>query len=247
MINRQRVVSFGVDRLSKAGVLEAVEQLAVRRQSSYVCVANVHMVMEAFDDEDFRSVVSDADLVVPDGMPLVWVMRMAGVKGQQRVRGPDLMPQLCGLAVERRLKVGFIGGREDVLKSLCAKLRQDFDGIEIVYAYSPPFRSLSEDEKSEIIANINESGANILFVGLGCPKQERWMASHRGRVSAVMLGVGAAFDLYSGAIRQCPLWLQRVGLEWVYRLKEEPRRLAGRYFKHNPRFVWLAARQLLGL
>lgn len=246
-MNRQKVVSFGVDRLSPLSVVEAVVDAAAAGQSTYVCVANVHMVMEAFDNPEFMDVVSNADLVVPDGVPLVWVMRMAGVKGQQRVRGPDLMPRLCDVAEKRGLRVGFIGGKEDVLTSLKQKVEAEHPALNVVYCYSPPFRPLSEHEEKGIIDEINSSRVQILFVGLGCPKQERWMAARKGKVNAVMLGVGAAFDLHTGAIKQCPRWLQQMGLEWAFRFKEEPRRLAGRYLKHNPRFIWYAARQLIGI
>lgn len=245
-MNRQRVVSFDVDCVSLESTVNTVCKWAEEERSAYVCVANVHMVMEAFDSLRFQTVVKNADLVVPDGMPLVWVMRLAGIRDQTRVRGPSLMPLLCGAAEKKKLSVGFIGGADGVLKELKRKVEIEFPCLDVAYCYSPPFRSLSDFEAEAIVQDINSSGVNILFVGLGCPKQEKWMAEHIGRVRSVMLGVGAAFDLYAGTIKQCPMWLQSIGMEWAFRFKEEPRRLAGRYFRHNPRFVMCAIRQLLG-
>ena len=150
---------------------------------------------------------------------------------------------LCGRA---GLSVGFYGGRQEVLEAIKARAARDFPKLNIAYAYAPPFRELSEEEDAKVVAGINEATPDILFVGLGCPKQENWMAAHRGEVKAVMVGVGAAFDFYAGNLREAPEWLSNIGLEWLFRLAMEPRRLWRRYLFLNPRFMWLAARQLLG-
>jgi len=210
-------------------------------------VANVHMAMEAYDSREFRRIVNSADLVTPDGMPLVWMLRKLGVSDQQRVYGPALMDRVCEVASRQGVPVGLYGGQRETLESLVKSMRSRFPKLRIAYAYSPPFRPLSDEEDERVVQEINNSGARILFVGLGCPKQERWMAEHKGRVQAVMLGVGAAFDFHAGKVPQAPGWMQRMGLEWLFRLATEPRRLWRRYAKHNPRFVVLALMQLLGL
>jgi N-acetylglucosaminyldiphosphoundecaprenol N-acetyl-beta-D-mannosaminyltransferase len=202
------------------------------------------MIMEAHDAPAFRAVLDAADLVCPDGMPLVWALRGKGAPEQRRVSGPDLTLELCAAARDAGVPVGFHGGRPEVLAALVPSLRARFPGLDVAYAVSPPFRQLSPDEDAQAVDDINRSGASILFVGLGCPKQERWMAAHRGRVHAVMLGVGAAFDMHAGMLRQAPRLLQRTGLEWAFRLAMEPRRLWRRYAQHNPRF---AARILIEL
>ncbi len=216
-------------------------------ESRYVCAANVHMIMEAFDSPDFREVVNSADLVVPDGMPLVWMMRLKGCRSQERIYGPTLMLRVLESAVNGNIPVGFYGGRPEILEMLVEKMQVRYPKLAIAYAFSPPYRELNFDEDTEIIQKINHSRAQILFVGLGCPRQEKWMAMHRGLIRSVMLGVGAAFDFHTGSVPQSPAWLQKLGLEWSFRLAVEPRRLWRRYLYHNPRFIALAVADLLGL
>jgi N-acetylglucosaminyldiphosphoundecaprenol N-acetyl-beta-D-mannosaminyltransferase len=217
---------------------------ASRHESRYLCLANVHMVMEAYDSPDFRAVLLSSDLNCPDGMPLVWMQRAFGAAGPQRVRGPELMLRVCAAAARAGIPVGLYGGRPEILETLAATLLGRFPGLQLAYRCAPPHRPLSAQEDERIVMEITDSGARILFVGLGCPKQEKWMAAHRGRVPAVMLGVGAAFDMHAKALAQAPRWMQDAGLEWAYRLAREPRRLAGRYLKQNPRFMALALREL---
>jgi N-acetylglucosaminyldiphosphoundecaprenol N-acetyl-beta-D-mannosaminyltransferase len=214
--------------------------------SRYVCVATVNNVMEAYDSAAFRRVMNEADLVTPDGMPLVWGLRLLGSRNASRVYGPDLTPIVLQLAMENRIPVGFYGSSPAVLERLQSVLAGRFPTLQIAYAFSPPFRPLTSEEDEEIITAINRSGARILFIGLNTPKQDFWMAAHRGRVQAVMLGVGAAFDFLAGTKSQAPRWMMKIGLEWFYRLMTEPRRLWKRYLKHNPRFVVLFTMQLLG-
>lgn len=239
------ILGARIDLTSYDEASALVIEWAGKGESRFVCAANVHMVMEAYDAPDFQQIVNTADLVTPDGMPLVWAMRLLGAKKQQRVYGPDLTLHVARTAATRGIPIGLYGGTSLAVQKLAERLCQSYPSSQIVYCYSPPFRPLTEEEDAAVVAAINASGARILLVGLGCPKQERWMAAHKGRVHAVMLGVGAAFDIHAGLKPQAPAWMQRNGLEWLFRLKAEPRRLWARYFFYNPRFLILMARQLL--
>lgn len=212
-------------------------------ESRYVCVANVHLTMESHDSDEYRTIVNGADLVTPDGMPLVWALRMFGVASATRVAGFKLTLRVLECAAAEGVAVGFYGGSPAVLRRVVDECAQRFPTLRVAYAYSPPFRPLMAEENLAVIAEINTSAARILFVGLGCPKQERWMAMQRGTVNAVMLGVGATFDFLAGMKPQAPGWMQQAGLEWLFRLATEPRRLWWRYAYHNPRFVALLAEQ----
>jgi N-acetylglucosaminyldiphosphoundecaprenol N-acetyl-beta-D-mannosaminyltransferase len=237
-------------RIDAVDYSEAVAEILIWsgvHASRYVCAANVHVLMEAHDSADFSQVVNEADLMVPDGMPLVWMMRWKGRRDQPRVYGPTLMLHVLDAAAREKVPVGFYGGEPNVLKALVKKMQAQHIGLDVAISISPPFRELSLVEDEEIVRQINLSGARILFVGLGCPKQEMWMAAHRGKVQAVMIGVGAAFDFHAGVKPQAPAWIQRLGLEWAFRLTVEPRRLWRRYLYHNPRFLFLALADLLGV
>lgn len=241
----RRILGMRVDATSEDDAAERIAAWARAGESRAVCVANVHMVMEAYDDPSFCELVNAADIVTPDGMPLVWGLRAMLVSGATRVYGPDLTPAVCARAARDGIPVGFYGGAPETLERCVANLRARFPALRVAFASSPPFRPLSEEEDTAIVRAIEASGARILFVGLGCPRQERWIAAHRGRIPAVMLGVGAAFDFLAGMKPQAPRWMMRLGLEWLFRLASEPRRLWRRYAVHNPRFVLLFARQLL--
>ncbi|HSK37209.1 MAG TPA: WecB/TagA/CpsF family glycosyltransferase, partial [Actinomycetota bacterium] len=213
-------------------------------ESRYVCVATVNNLIEGVDDPGYNALMEQADLVTPDGMPLVWGLRLLGVRDASRVYGPDLTPLVCEAAARRGVPVGFYGGQEDVLDELAAALTARYPGLRVAYRWSPPFRPLTAAEEARVTDELARSGTRVLFVGLGTPKQERWMAAHKG-LPMVMLGVGAAFDFLSGRKRQARPVLQRLGLEWLHRLAHEPRRLWKRYLYRNPRFVALFAAQLL--
>jgi N-acetylglucosaminyldiphosphoundecaprenol N-acetyl-beta-D-mannosaminyltransferase len=204
------------------------------------------MVMEGHDDPSFQRLVNNADLVTPDGMPLVWGLKLLGAQKATRVYGPDLTLYVCEAAAKAGITVGLYGGTRESLADFVAFLERRFPRIQVVCSIAPPFRSLTPDEDARYTRQILESGAQILFVGIGCPKQERWIAAHKGTIPAVMLGVGAAFDFHSGRVAQAPKWMQRLGLEWVFRVSMEPRRLWKRYAIHNPRYVVLLARQVVG-
>lgn len=241
------ILGMRVDATSYEDAVQRVLHWASREESRYVCVGTVHMVMEAYDDPNYRRMVNKADLVTPDGMPLVWSLKLLGINEAGRVYGPELMPRILEKAAKEGVPVGFYGGHPTVLEKLVQEAEKRYPGLRVAYAYSPPFRELTEEEDRAIIDAINKSGTKILFVGLGCPKQERWMHEHKDRVKAVMLGVGAAFDFFVGAKPKAPPWMQQAGLEWFFRLLTEPRRLWRRYVKHNPRFVLLFMLQFLGV
>lgn len=239
------VLGMRVDATSYAEATNLVLAWSGSRAGHYVCVANVHMTMEAHDRPDFRHIVNSAALVTPDGMPLVWMLRKLGVPGQTRVYGPTLMLYVCEAAEKAHIPIGLYGGTPDSLAKMRDYLLERYPQLDIAFAYAPPFRPLSAAEDAEVVASIKASGVRILFVGLGCPKQEYWMAAHREALPLVQLGVGAAFDFHSGRVRQAPKWMQDRGLEWLFRLAVEPRRLFRRYATQNPRFVALAGAQLL--
>ena len=224
-----------VDAGTYATTTAQIIDWASRSESKYVCVANVHMVMETRASDSFRLAVNAADLVTSDGMPLVWILRCRGFRAAQRVYGPDLMLHLCAAAESAALPVGLLGATANVLDQLSARLLQRFPNLKIAAIIAPPFGNLSPAQNAEYSRQL--STAKIIFVGLGCPKQERWMAEVSPQIPAVLIGVGAAFDIHAGLLRQAPPWLQRLGLEWAFRLAMEPRRLWRRYLWHNPRFM----------
>jgi N-acetylglucosaminyldiphosphoundecaprenol N-acetyl-beta-D-mannosaminyltransferase len=244
-VEARRILGMRVDATSYAHAAREILRWAGSGESRYVCVATVNNVIEAYDNPEYGAIMEAADLITPDGMPLVWGLRLLRVGTATRVYGPDLTPIVCQLAAEQGVPVGFYGGSQDLLDELTAKLQRRFPELIVSYRASPPFRSLTPDEERSTVEEFGRSGARILFVGLGTPKQERWMAAHKHEVRAVMLGVGAAFDFLAGRKRQAPRLVQRLGLEWLYRLVHEPRRLWRRYLYRNPRFVVLFAAQLL--
>jgi N-acetylglucosaminyldiphosphoundecaprenol N-acetyl-beta-D-mannosaminyltransferase len=204
------------------------------------------MTMEAFDSSEFQRVVNGADLVTPDGRPLVWALRSLGVKDATQVRGTDLTTHVVERAARERVPIGLYGGTPELLQLFARTLKSRYPETRVVCQIAPPFRPLTPEEDERVTQEIVSSGARIVFVGIGCPKQERWMVLHKERIPAVMLGVGAAFDFHTGRVRQAPHWMQVAGLEWVFRLLMDPKRLWKRYAKHNPRFVALFLLELLG-
>jgi N-acetylglucosaminyldiphosphoundecaprenol N-acetyl-beta-D-mannosaminyltransferase len=240
----RRILGMRVDGLRTRVAADAVLELAEAGAGGRVCVATVHMVMEAFDAPEFQRSVNAADLVTPDGVPLVWLLRRLGLPETRRVYGPNLMRLVCRRAEERGLPIGLYGGTPEVLARLRERVAEHYPLLRVAFAASPPFRPETEAEAADTVQSIEASGARILFVGLGCPKQERWMAAHRESLACVMLGVGAAFDFLAGVKPQAPRWLQQAGLEWLFRLAGEPGRLWRRYLIQNPRFLYHLARQL---
>jgi len=242
---RRRLLGTRVDALSRAEAVAAILARAVGGRSALVCACNVDMLVHGRRNPDFAAVLADADLVLPDGMPLVWMLRAFGLGRSERVAGPDLMLELCAAAAARRVPVGFYGGRQEVLQRCADRLVERFPGLQVAIALSPPFRPLSPEEEACIRDEILASGARLLFVALGCPKQERWMHRHRPMLPFPMIGVGAAVDFHAGAVRRAPFWVQRAGLEWLYRLAAEPRRLWRRYLVGNLLFLLFLVDQLV--
>ncbi|MET0753336.1 MAG: WecB/TagA/CpsF family glycosyltransferase [Pyrinomonadaceae bacterium] len=236
--NRVRVVSLFPDVVTHDTAIEKVAEL-VRNGGGYVCFSTVHMVMESYDNAEYARKVNGADLIITDGMPLVWMQKFQGKACASRVRANDLMIMLCAFAEKNDLSVGFYGGRQEVIDEILERAKKDFPNLRIAYAFSPPFRPLTEEEDKEITAEINRAAPDILFMGLGCPKQENWMAAHKDKVKAVMLGVGASFDFYAGNVKESPEWMGKLGLEWLFRLTQEPKRLWRRYLILNTRFMCL--------
>jgi N-acetylglucosaminyldiphosphoundecaprenol N-acetyl-beta-D-mannosaminyltransferase len=246
---RQSVQGANIDALSWDEALHRIIAAAAVRESRYVCICNVHSVVTAARDPEFRRIVNEADMATPDGAPIAWALRTFGHPGQQRINGPDLMWRYLEQAEQIGQSVFFYGSTVATLEKLRTVLQARFPRLRIAGMHSPPFRRLSSTEDAEEVRMINQSGAHAVFVGLGCPKQEIWMAAHRGTVRAVMIGVGAAFDYHAGVVKRAPLWWQQHGLEWLYRLASEPRRLFKRYMVTNTLFIigfsrqWLSARK----
>ena len=229
---------------------EATEKIiawAKEGESRTSCAASAHMVMEAYDSPAVRAAVNDTDLVVSDGMPLVWWLRAKGVKNQQRVYGPDLMVHVCDSAARDKIPIGLYGSTQEVVTALVEQLLIRFPGLQINFVKSPPFRPMSSEEDAVMTQRIIDSGIKILFIGLGCPKQELWIAEHKGKVQSVMFAVGAAFQFHAGLVRQAPHWMQKIGLEWLFRMTQEPGRLWKRYLNVVPRFSYLVVMEALGI
>lgn len=227
--------------------IETILQWGSDRQSKYVCVANVHMLTEAYWHPELSTVLHSADIVTPDGMPLVWMMKLLGASKQDRVAGMDILLALGELAPERNVKIFFLGSETKILEKMRKKLEQKFPQLQIAGMEPLPFRPLTPQEDAEIIDKIHRSGAGIVLVSLGCPKQEYWMHQHANKIEAVMIGLGGVFPVLAGVQKRAPLWIRQLGLEWLYRLVQEPRRLWGRYKTTIPPFIWLALKQLLVL
>jgi N-acetylglucosaminyldiphosphoundecaprenol N-acetyl-beta-D-mannosaminyltransferase len=213
---------------------------------NYVCITGVHGVMESWRNPALREIHNAAGMVTPDGMPLVWMAHRLGFPNVRRVYGPDLMRRVTSLSAKHGYRNYYFGGRPGTPERLHAALLRAHPRLQFAGTFSPPFGAISEAEDEAIVQKINATMPDIVWVGLSTPKQERWMASHIGRISApVLVGVGAAFDFLAGDKMQAPVWMQQNGLEWLFRMATEPRRLAGRYIRNNPAFVYHALRQLL--
>lgn len=244
-VQSRTLLGTRVDATSYRHLERSVARWIAAGEAAYICVTSVHGIMEAHDDHGFQAVLNAANLITPDGMPLVWGLRLLGVRSATRVYGPDLTDAICAWASRADIPVGFYGSTDAVLDRLIDNLRQRHTGLRVDYRHSPPFRPLTPEERRRELNEIRASGVRLLFVGLGCPKQERWMAERLDELDVVMLGVGAAFDYLARTIKRPPACVQQLGLEWAFRLVCEPRRLWRRYLKNNPRFVLLFARQII--
>jgi N-acetylglucosaminyldiphosphoundecaprenol N-acetyl-beta-D-mannosaminyltransferase len=220
--------------------VDEIIRLASREKcGEYICVANVHMLVETYKDKEFAKIVNNAIITTPDGVPLTWGLKwLYGIR-QERVAGMDLLPDLLQAASQRQIPVFFYGSTQEVLSKAQAHAARHYSGIPYAGIYSPPFRTLTTEEEQEIIHAINASGAKIVFVSLGCPRQERWMASMKDRIKSVMIGVGAALPVLAGIQKRAPHWMQTLGLEWLFRFFQEPKRLFKRYLMANTIYIYL--------
>ena len=245
-LQRVNVLGVGISVLNLPSALAAIATAVGARRKGYICVTGVHGVMEAQDDAGFKNILNDAFLCTPDGMPMVWAGKLDGHREMSRVYGPDLMLDVCQWSETSGAKHFFYGGAEGVAEVLAQKLQAKFPKMQIAGTYTPPFRALNADEVKKLQAQISETAPDILWVGLSTPKQEKFMAEFLPKLDVtLMVGVGAAFDFHSGRTKQAPRWMQRSGLEWLFRLGSEPRRLGKRYLRNNPLFASKFCAQML--
>jgi N-acetylglucosaminyldiphosphoundecaprenol N-acetyl-beta-D-mannosaminyltransferase len=246
-IRTRDILGVPIAMTDYAQAMDVMDAMVDQRERGYVCAAPVHAIMVAQDDPDMYAALRRSTLTVPDGMPLVWAANMLGERLPDRVYGPELMLRYDDRCAERGHRVWLYGGRDQgSLVQLALSIRRRHPDIKIVGGYSPPFRQLNAEEEDYVVEQINGSKPDVLWVGVGVPKQEKWMARMRDRLEVpVMCGVGAAFDFHAGRINQAPRWMQERGLEWTYRIAQEPTRLLPRYLYFNPRFLARFTRQFL--
>jgi N-acetylglucosaminyldiphosphoundecaprenol N-acetyl-beta-D-mannosaminyltransferase len=244
---RSNILGVNVSSINMEKAIETVRKWIENKTPNYVCVTPAHGILDCQNNPELLEIFNSSGLTTPDGMAIVWLLKLSGHKDVSRVYGPDLMLEVCSESIKAGWRHFFYGGEPGVAEELVKKLTTNYPGLQVVGTYTPPFRNLTYKEDQEIISFINSVEPDIIWVGISTPKQERWMASHVGKVSAsVIIGVGAAFDFHSGRKKQAPHWMQRSGLEWLYRLLSEPKRLWRRYAKY-PRFVILVVAQLAGI
>jgi N-acetylglucosaminyldiphosphoundecaprenol N-acetyl-beta-D-mannosaminyltransferase len=245
---RINVLGVGISAINLDVAISKIAEWIDNRECQYVNVCTVHTIMECYQNPALRKIINSSGLATPDGMPLMWLCRYYGFKKASRVYGPDLMLDLCEYSVPKGYRHLFYGGNEGVADQLSTVLKNRYPGLQIAGSYSPPYRDVGYIEETSFIERINNTSPDIIWVGLGTPKQDFWVAQHRQQLKApVLIAVGAAFDFHTGRVRQAPKWLQQSGLEWLFRLSMEPRRLAYRYLKYNPLFVILIVLQLMRL
>ena len=245
MLTKKEVLNFPISLGTYSEFVDEVIKLAESGRSSYVCVAAVHQLIEAHKDASFAQTSRQADLASADGMPIKWALKLLYNIKQDRIAGMDLLPSLLKQADQKSLAVYFYGGTQKMLDLTNNHVRQNYPNIRIAGSDSPPFRALTEAENDNYIQRINDSKANLVFVVLGCPKQERWMYQMKGRVQATMVGIGGAVPVMVGIQKRAPIWMQNAGLEWLYRLGQEPRRLWKRYMSTNSLFIYLVIAEKL--
>jgi len=239
------ILGVGVNPINITDAINIIQCWITNRDQQYVCVTPAHSVMDGYRNPDLKKIFNGSGLTTPDGMAIVWLLRLQGFHQVRRVYGPDLMQAVCEHSLETGWRHYFYGGAPGVADQLSERLHNNYPGLKVVGTYTPPFRELTEEEDQLIITTINEANPDILWVGIGSPKQELWMSKHMSKVNVpVLIGVGAAFDFLSGKKKQAPLWIQRTGFEWLFRLIQEPKRLWQRYAEY-PLFVMLVLLQLL--
>jgi len=240
VIDSIKILGVNVSAVNLDIACRMIDQFIRRKSKSYICIAPVSTIISCQEDDDYKEVINEADMVTPDGMPLVWIARMRGYKDVRRTYGPDLMLAVLNDGQKKNYRHFLYGATPETLDKLMTALKEKFPAINIAGHYAPPFRSFNEGEDQIIVDMINQSNSDILWVGLGSPKQDFWMQRHRDKINVpVIMGVGAAFDFLSGQKKQAPRWMQRSGLEWLFRLVQEPGRLWKRYLLGNSKFMWL--------
>lgn len=244
---KKALINFTLNTGKYQVFIDEMTELARRRQSTAVYFANVHMFVEAHNSEAFLELINKADIVTPDGQPLAWMLKLLyGIK-QDRVAAMDFMPDMLARMQQEQLPVYFYGGTQKMLEMADAFVKKEYPQLKVAGLYSPPFRPLTADEENEIAAMINAAAPGLVFVFLGCPKQERWMASMKGKVNAVMTGVGGSIPVTIGMQKRAPSWMQHAGLEWLYRFFQEPKRLFKRYAYTNSVFMWVMTKAFIKL
>lgn len=241
-----KVLAADIDVIAWEQAISRIAGWAKIHQSAYVCICNVHSVVSAMQSQEFEAILNQADMATPDGAPVAWMIRRKGHVAQERINGPDLMWRYCAHAEAAGESIFLFGGTQTTLDILREKLVQNFPRLKIAGMVSPPFRPLTVEEDQSVINQINQSGAGTVWVSLGCPKQEKWMAEHKGKINATMVGVGAAFDYHAGTIVRAPLLMQQNGLEWLHRLCSEPKRLWKRYLVTNSLFIFHVLKSSFG-
>jgi N-acetylglucosaminyldiphosphoundecaprenol N-acetyl-beta-D-mannosaminyltransferase len=237
------IAAINMEWLLKFLKANVKSKLGNRLAGDYICVSNVHTIVTSYEDREYCSVQNSGLMAIPDGGPLSTIGRRRGHKNMYRITGPSLMDRIFEVSVECGYRHYFYGSKNGTLEKLSFELKQKYKGIQIAGMYSPPFRPMTEEEDSEIIKLINGTKPDFVWIGLGAPKQEKWMATHQGKVTGLMVGVGAGFDYLAGNIKRAPVWMQKINMEWFYRLIQEPKRLFGRYIRTNTKFIWLALKR----
>ena len=247
-VPRTNILGVGMSVINMDDAIRLSDSLIRTNGQGYVCVTDVHGIIEAKSDAAFRGILNGSFMTTPDGMPLVWVGRMQGHKTMRRVYGPDFMLEMCRHSVKRGYRHFLFGGKTGVAELLGAELTRRFPGLQVVGTYTPPFRSLNSAEEAELAALVAEAEPDFFWVGLGSPKQERFMARYCGKLDVkLMVGVGAAFDIHTGGVKEAPKWMKSLGLQWLHRLIQEPGRLWKRYLTCVPSFIWHIGLQFLGI
>ena len=245
---RTNILGVGISVINMDDALKLSDTLIHSQDRHYVCVTDVHTVIEAQSDADFRAILNKSSMTTPDGMPLVWVAKIQGHQNVRRVYGPDFLLEMCRVSMQSGYRHFFFGGGPGIADRLSEELKEKFPGLNVVGTYTPPFRPLTSSEETELLQIVAQVKPDVFWVGLGSPKQERFMAKYCGKLDAkLMVGVGAAFDIHSGTVKEAPRWLKMAGLQWLHRLLQEPRRLWKRYLICIPSFMWKISLQLLGV
>lgn len=244
-MNRKKIVSLGISPLSYKQVLHEIIRLGTQRTPAYVCFANAHMTIEAYRSSSFARQVNDATIVAPDGMPIAKAIRWFYNIRQERVAGMDMMASIIAECAQQHLSLFFFGATDEILRAIQTRISKEHSGLKIAGMYSPPFGLFRPEDNDRFVKMINESGAHVILISLGCPKQESWMAEHYKRVNGVLVGIGGVFSVYGGLRKRAPYWMQRMALEWLYRLAQEPGRMFKRYLVSNTLFIILLIRQWL--